>query len=64
MVILVSFYPKLQNVSKYVFLNFSFQNGLPARMKAFHIYNEPPLFDMIFGLISPLIKEKIKSRVS
>ena len=33
-------------------------------MKAFHIYNEPPIFDMLFGLFSPLIKEKMKSRVS
>ena len=41
-----------------------YQNAMPARDKGFHIYNEPPFFDSVWTLISPLLKEKTRNRMN
>lgn len=40
-----------------------YQNSLPARMKGFHLYNEPPFMDVMLSILRPLMKEKMKSRM-
>ena len=39
------------------------QKSLPGRMKAMHIYNEPPFFDAVWELFKPLMREKTLNRV-
>lgn len=40
-----------------------YQNSLPARMKGFHMYNEPPFIDMLLSIMRPLMKQKLKDRM-
>lgn len=40
-----------------------YQNSLPARMKGFHLYNEPPFIDMVLSIMRPLMKQKLKDRM-
>lgn len=38
--------------------------ALPARIKHLHIVNAPAVFSSTFSLIQPLLKEKLRKRVS
>ncbi|XP_052225739.1 alpha-tocopherol transfer protein-like isoform X2 [Dreissena polymorpha] len=40
-----------------------YQNSLPARVKGIHLYNELALFDAVWSLVSPLLKQKTKDRM-
>ncbi|XP_052212993.1 retinaldehyde-binding protein 1-like isoform X2 [Dreissena polymorpha] len=40
-----------------------YQNSLPARVKGVHLYNELALFDAVWSLVSPLLKQKTKDRM-
>jgi hypothetical protein len=40
------------------------QDSYPARFKEFHFFNHPTLFNMVFALAKPFLKEKIRKRVS
>ena len=40
-----------------------FQNSLPVRIKGILWYNEPPVFDILWTVLQPFIKEKTKNRV-
>lgn len=40
-----------------------YQKSLPGRVKALHIYNEPPFFDAIWELFKPLMREKTLNRM-
>ncbi|XP_021962950.1 retinaldehyde-binding protein 1 [Folsomia candida] len=39
------------------------QDSYPARFKEFHFYNHPTLFNMVFALAKPFLKEKIRKRI-
>jgi hypothetical protein len=40
------------------------QEAYPVRLRQVHVINVNPLVDVIFNFIKPLLKEKIKNRVS
>lgn len=40
-----------------------FQHAYPNRPKGMHFFNLPSFFDMIFGIVKPLLTEKMKNRV-
>jgi len=40
------------------------QEAMPVRIKNIHIVNQPYVFNMVFALFKPFLKEKLKSRVS
>nr|XP_006822514.1 PREDICTED: alpha-tocopherol transfer protein-like [Saccoglossus kowalevskii] len=39
-----------------------FQNAMPIRIKGMHYVNEPRLFDAVFAVVRPFLKEKLKNR--
>ena len=39
------------------------QDSFPMRFKGIHYINEPSIFDMIFAIVKPFMKEKILNRV-
>lgn len=39
------------------------QGSLPHRVKAFHIVNQPKIFEPIFAAIKPFFNEKFQSRI-
>ncbi|XP_023947339.2 alpha-tocopherol transfer protein isoform X2 [Bicyclus anynana] len=39
------------------------QESIPLRIKGFYIINQPFIFNMIFQLFKPLLKEKLRSRI-
>lgn len=39
------------------------QEAAPVRMKAVHFVNEPMLFNMVWALMKPFVKEKLKNRM-
>ncbi|XP_055600300.1 alpha-tocopherol transfer protein-like [Uranotaenia lowii] len=39
------------------------QEAAPVRMKAIHFVKEPMLFNMLFAMMKPFIKEKLKNRM-
>ncbi|KXJ78767.1 hypothetical protein RP20_CCG003565 [Aedes albopictus] len=39
------------------------QEAAPLRMKAVHFVNEPMLFNMVWALMKPFVKEKLKNRM-
>ena len=43
---------------------FFFQDCFPMRFKGIHYLNEPIIFDAIFAIVRPFMKEKILQRVS
>lgn len=40
------------------------QDAMPLRIKNIHIINQPYVFNMVFALFKPFLKEKLKNRVS
>ena len=40
------------------------QEACPLRMKAVHFVNEPMIFNMVWSLFKPFVKEKLNKRVS
>lgn len=40
------------------------QDAMPLRIKNLHIINQPYIFNMVFALFKPFLREKLKSRVS
>ncbi|KAK8770890.1 alpha-tocopherol transfer protein-like [Amblyomma americanum] len=39
-----------------------FQDGMPARLKAFHVVREGRAFDMLYCIMKPFLKKKLASR--
>ena len=39
------------------------QNAMPMRVKSINIVNEPKLFDVVFAIMRPFLKEKMKNRL-
>jgi len=42
---------------------YGYQGGLPAKFKKAHIVNNPYIFDLIYALAKPFLKEKLKKRI-
>jgi len=40
------------------------QDSVPLRIKNIHIINQPTIFNMVFTLFKPFLREKLRSRVS
>lgn len=40
------------------------QDAMPMRLKNLHIVNQPYVFNMVFALFKPFLREKLRSRVS
>eukprot|EP00099_Drosophila_melanogaster_P018813 NP_609967.1 uncharacterized protein Dmel_CG10237, isoform B [Drosophila melanogaster] len=39
------------------------QDSVPLRIKAIHIVNQPKIFQVVFALFKPFLKEKLRSRI-
>lgn len=39
------------------------QDSVPLRVKAIHIVNQPKIFNMVFALFKPFLKEKLRNRI-
>jgi hypothetical protein len=39
------------------------QDSVPLRVKAIHIVNQPKIFNMVFSLFKPFLKEKLRNRI-
>uniref|UniRef100_A0A1A9X071 CRAL-TRIO domain-containing protein n=1 Tax=Glossina brevipalpis TaxID=37001 RepID=A0A1A9X071_9MUSC len=39
------------------------QDSLPLRLKAIHIINQPKIFNVVFSLFKPFLREKLSSRI-
>lgn len=39
------------------------QDGVPLRIKAIHIINQPKIFQVVFALFKPFLREKLKNRI-
>lgn len=39
------------------------QDSVPLRIKGIHIVNQPYIFNMVFALFKPFLREKLKSRI-
>ncbi|XP_050527273.1 alpha-tocopherol transfer protein isoform X2 [Daktulosphaira vitifoliae] len=39
------------------------QDSIPARIKGIHIVNQPVLFNVVFNLFKPFLREKLRSRI-
>ena len=40
------------------------QGGFPARFAGFYYYNHGPVWEAIFNVFAPLVKKKVRDRVS
>lgn len=41
----------------------SIQDGVPMRIKCIRIANEPMIFSMVYALVSPFLKQKLRQRI-
>jgi len=41
-----------------------FQEAMPMRLKEVHFVNQPFLFNMVWQMFKPFVKEKLKKRVN
>lgn len=39
------------------------QDAIPLRVKAIHIINQPKIFNVVFALFKPFLREKLKNRI-
>jgi CRAL/TRIO domain len=39
------------------------QDSVPLRIKAIHVVNQPKIFEMVFALFKPFLREKLRSRI-
>uniref|UniRef100_A0A8D8QMH1 Alpha-tocopherol transfer protein-like n=1 Tax=Cacopsylla melanoneura TaxID=428564 RepID=A0A8D8QMH1_9HEMI len=39
------------------------QDSVPIRVKGIHVVNQPTIFNMVFALFKPLLREKLKNRI-
>lgn len=39
------------------------QDSVPLRIKAIHIINQPKVFNMVFALFKPFLREKLRNRL-
>lgn len=39
------------------------QDAVPLRVKGIHVVNQPKIFQMVFSLFKPFLKEKLKNRI-
>jgi hypothetical protein len=39
------------------------QDSVPLRVKAIHIINQPKIFNMVFSLFKPFLREKLRNRI-
>lgn len=39
------------------------QDAVPMRIKAIHIINQPKIFQIVFALFKPFLREKLKNRI-
>lgn len=39
------------------------QDSVPLRIKAIHIINQPKIFNVVFSLFKPFLREKLRSRI-
>lgn len=39
------------------------QDSVPMRIKAIHIVNQPKIFNIVFALFKPFLREKLRSRI-
>lgn len=39
------------------------QDSVPLRVKAIHIINQPKIFQMVFALFKPFLREKLRNRI-
>lgn len=39
------------------------QDSVPLRIKAIHIVNQPKIFNIVFALFKPFLREKLRSRI-
>lgn len=39
------------------------QDAVPLRVKAIHIVNQPKIFNVVFALFKPFLREKLKNRI-
>lgn len=44
--------------------HFVFQDAMPLRLKEVHIVRQPFIFNIIWNLFKPFMKEKLKKRVN
>uniref|UniRef100_U5EY92 Putative intracellular n=1 Tax=Corethrella appendiculata TaxID=1370023 RepID=U5EY92_9DIPT len=39
------------------------QDSVPLRIKGFHVINQPKIFNVVFALFKPFLREKLRSRI-